>query len=77
MVVEGNLHVGSHPIDLDITPDERHLVVGLNGESNLKVIDLGYVRDREDGSVLAETIYPTSPVEPTQLSTYPRWTNRC
>ena len=41
MVVEGNLHVGSHPIDLDITPDERHLVVGLNGESNLKVIDLG------------------------------------
>jgi DNA-binding beta-propeller fold protein YncE len=40
MVVEGNLQVGSHPIDLDITPDQRHLVVGLNGESNLKIIDL-------------------------------------
>ncbi len=40
MVVEGNLQVGSHPIDLDITQDQRHLVVGLNGESNLKIIDL-------------------------------------
>ncbi|MDE2998653.1 MAG: hypothetical protein OXU79_06195 [Gemmatimonadota bacterium] len=40
MAVESSLQVGSHPIDLDITPDERHLVVGLNGESNLKVIDL-------------------------------------
>ena len=40
MTVDGSLHVGSHPIDLDITPNQRHLVVGLNGESNLKVIDL-------------------------------------
>ena len=40
MVVEGSLQVGSHPIDIDVTPDQRRLVVGLNGESNLKIIDL-------------------------------------
>ena len=40
MAVDGSLQVGSHPIDLDLTPDQRHLVVGLNGESNLKIIDL-------------------------------------
>ena len=40
MAVDGSLLVGSHPVDLDITPDQRHLVVGLNGESNLKIIDL-------------------------------------
>lgn len=40
MTVDGSLQVGSHPIDLDITPNQRHLVVGLNGESNLKIIDL-------------------------------------
>ncbi len=40
MSVDGSLQVGSHPVDIDITPDQRRLVVGLNGESNLKVIDL-------------------------------------
>ncbi len=40
MAIDGNLQVGSHPVDLDITPNQRHLVVGLNGESNLKVIEL-------------------------------------
>jgi DNA-binding beta-propeller fold protein YncE len=40
MKLDRKLAVGSHPLALDITPDQQRLVVALNGESNLKVIDL-------------------------------------
>lgn len=41
MKVDRTLRVGSHPIALDITPNEQFLVVGLNGEAKLELIDLG------------------------------------
>ncbi len=40
MKVDRKLVLGSHPIALDITPSQNKLIVALNGESNLKVIDL-------------------------------------
>ena len=40
MKVDRTLVLGSHPIAMDITPDQSNLIVGLNGESNLKIIEL-------------------------------------
>jgi DNA-binding beta-propeller fold protein YncE len=40
MTVNRKLIVGSHPIALDLTKDQRYLVVAFYGESNLKKIDL-------------------------------------
>lgn len=40
MRIDKKLVIGSHPIALDITPDETKLAVALNGESILKFIDL-------------------------------------
>ena len=40
MTVNQKLIVGSHPIALDLTKDQRYLVVAFYGESNLKKIDL-------------------------------------
>lgn len=40
MKVDRTLVLGSHPIAMDITPDQHNLIVALNGESNLKIIEL-------------------------------------
>ncbi|MCG8603927.1 hypothetical protein MJD09_02880, partial [bacterium] len=40
MKVDRTLVLGSHPIAMDITPDREYLIVGHNGESNLRIIEL-------------------------------------
>ncbi len=40
MTVDRKLILGSHPIALDITRDQRYLIVAFNGESKLKKINL-------------------------------------
>ncbi len=40
MKVDRTLILGSHPIAMDVTPDQRSLIVGLYGESSLAIVDL-------------------------------------
>lgn len=40
MRVDKKLPIGSHPVALDLMPDQSTIAVGLNGESRVKMVDL-------------------------------------